>query len=140
MITDHAYPILPPKGGKIGVAIIDYNEIITSIAIIKISRYDIIMNEIENALRTNAIIAASRAMNITDADLIDYASDSLDEQQHHAYDATDNARLTIIMMMLALIGSDDDLDDLIHDLSHATDQLDYCTDHPTICASCCDDH
>lgn len=93
--------------------------------------------EIENPLRTTALLAASRAMNITDADLIEHCFDSLDEQGHHAYDALHDSRLTMIIMILALIGSDDDLDDLIHDLSHVTDQIDAC-DTCGQCCSCCD--
>lgn len=102
------------------------------------------MNEfdelIEHPMRTNAIIAAARALNISDDDLLTHAIDAIDEQDHHAYDALNDARLTIIAIINALTGYDDDHDDMIHDLTHALDLIDYCDDHPTQCSSCCDEH
>lgn len=96
--------------------------------------------ELENPIRTNAIIAAARALNISDADLIAYAFDAIDEQDHHAYDALNDPRLTMILMILSVIGGDDDFDDFNHDLSHALNDLDFCSDHPNTCSYCCDDH
>lgn len=94
--------------------------------------------ELESPLRTNAIIAAARSMNIDDSDLFNYAIDSIDEQDHHAYDAINDARITIILIINALTGSDDDHDDMIHDLSHALNMIDECSDHPQNCSFCCD--
>ncbi len=96
--------------------------------------------EIESPLRTNAIIAAARALNITD-DLFDIAIDAIDEQDHHAYDAINDPRMTMILVINALTGYDDDHDDMIHDLSHALDAINACSDHPDTCDTCCDlDH
>jgi hypothetical protein len=96
--------------------------------------------EIESPLRTNAIIAAARSMNIDDTDLIGYTFDAIDEQHHHAYDAINDARISIILIINALTGYDDDHDDMTHDLSHALNLTDECSDHPANCATCCDLH
>jgi len=96
--------------------------------------------EIEHPIRTNAIIAAAHALNIDDADLIGYAFDAIDEQDHHAYDAINDPRITMILIINALSGYDDDHDDMTHDLSHATDMIENCNDHPDNCSTCCDDH
>lgn len=97
--------------------------------------------ELEHPMRINAIIAASRALNILDSDLLAYAIDAIDEQDHHAYDALDDPRITMILLINSVIGYDDDNDDFIHDLMHALNELDECSDHPQNCATCCDlDH
>jgi hypothetical protein len=93
---------------------------------------------IEHPMRTNSIITAARSMNISDSDLLSYAIDAIDELDHHAYDALDDPRISIILIINALTGSDDDHDDMIHDLTHALNMIDECTDHPQNCASCCD--
>lgn len=47
--------------------------------------------------------------------------------------------LTLLINTLA--GSDDDHDELLHDVDHALSTTQPCDDHPHIpCATCCDDH
>jgi hypothetical protein len=106
---------------------------------------------IDSPRRTEMIIACAKIAGIDlegDA-LIHLALDTFDSLNSDSiypfYDvAPDRTDADLNAFMIYLIGcmsgSDDDLDELIHDLSHALEQIEQCTDHPGICSSCCDLH
>jgi hypothetical protein len=105
---------------------------------------------IESPKRTSILIHAAQTVNFPLSELPELVFDALEadpiESLFPIYTVApdrDNAdpRAFMIFMINTLSGSDDDHDYLRHDLDHALNLLDYCDDHPTVCATCCDaDH
>lgn len=98
--------------------------------------------ELEHPMRITIVRAAAQALKVGDAELMGIAVDAIDHCDMHAYDALDDAPKSLTKLINALVGSDDDHDDFVHDLSHALNDLEPCDEHPHInCATCCDlDH
>ena len=100
---------------------------------------------IESPKRTALILAIADHLKIPRDEIGELIIDGLESDPIHPYDtildrADADPRRTMIALLETLIGCDDDHDDARHDIDHATDNLDYCDDHPTICSTCCDDH
>lgn len=100
---------------------------------------------IEYPKRTALILAIADHLEIPRDEIGELIHDGLESDPIHPYDTIldrDDAdpRRTMIALLEALIGHDDDHDDARHDIDHATDNLDYCDDHPDTCSTCCDNH
>jgi hypothetical protein len=99
---------------------------------------------IESPKRTALIIAIANQIGFPLDELNELIYDALEHEPIHPYaaspDLAESPRITMIAMLEALIGYDDDHDDARHDLDHALDTIDYCDDHPTNCSICCDLH
>lgn len=95
--------------------------------------------------RTALILAIADHLEIPRDDISGLIIDALETDPIHPYatilDADDaDPRRTFLALLETLIGYDDDHDDAMHDIDHATDNIEYCEDHPANCATCCDDH
>lgn len=100
---------------------------------------------IEYPKRTALILAIADHLEIPRDDIGELIYDAIESDPIHPYDTIldrDDAdpRRTFIALLETLIGHDDDHDDARHDIDHATNNLDFCDDHPDTCATCCDDH
>lgn len=96
---------------------------------------------IESPKRTALLISIAKEIGFPTDELADLTIDALEHDRIHPYDAMpDRAepRMTMIAIMHALIGSDDDHDDARHDLDHALNSTEPCSDHPSEpCDICC---
>lgn len=101
---------------------------------------------IEEPRRTAIIIAAAQILGFDDEPLscltdeaLELEIDSLLPYYSFGFDRDDRTpREKMIYLMHCLGGSDDDFDDMGHDLDHAQGTTDPCEDHPdSPCGVCC---
>lgn len=104
------------------------------------------MNNNENALNltdtaierpeiTARIIESADALSIPRNEIAGLIIDAMSDEE-----AEDDARDEFFGVLADLLQSDEDYDIASHDVSHATNTLDYCDEHPNTCSECCDLH
>lgn len=103
---------------------------------------------IDSPKRTKILIDAAMTIGYDLADLPNLVLEALDAPAPTSlfpiYDNSPDLHPSespafLMMLINTLSGSDDDHDDLVHDLDHALSSTQPCEDHPHIpCARCCD--
>lgn len=101
---------------------------------------------IESPRRTRLIIATAEQIELDLSELPGLVFDALEfvpskilPYYDVALDSSDfDARKFMIYFLHAMSGSDDDCDDLAHDLEHALDMTEPCDEHDTPCSTCCE--
>lgn len=100
---------------------------------------------IEYPKRTALILAIADHLEIPRDDIAELIMDAPESDPIHPYatilDRDDaDPRRTFIALLETLIGNDDDHDDAIHDIDHATNNINPCDEHPDNCSTCCELH
>lgn len=101
---------------------------------------------IESPKRTALILAIADQLAIPHDEISEIIlGDALESDPIHPYDALPDRegidpKTTFIALIESLIGYDDDHDDAAHDIDHATNNINPCDEHPTICSTCCELH
>lgn len=107
------------------------------------------MSQIENPKRVEIIIATAKIVGFPITELSALVLDALDADHDTSlfpiYNVLPDApnfdpRAFMIFFLHNMIGSDDDHDYISHDLDHATDTLEACSEHAfSACATCCEE-